>query len=196
MRYSRRPKGQAEVIQYTITILLGVIILIGATLIIFNLYDRSIRADIEKSLDQIAAQTSDRILKLYEVGKDSRIQPTSTSVLIVQDELRLPDAISNRKYEVVLITGNPIFSNIVNITINNRSVISVIKSSSAKVMARTVDDPIITVTRDLPNIEAFVQGIGDPTDNKLSYYRYPLNGTTFDRIILGSSEILIDFIKI
>jgi len=192
-----RLKGQGEIIQYTITILLGVIVMVGVSLIIFNLYDRSIRADIEKSLNQVAGQTVDRILKLYEVGKNSKIEPTgNASVLIATDDLRLPDTVSNKNYEIVVIIANPLWANILNVTINNQSVINIINSPSAKVIARSVNDPIISVERDIPNIEATVQGRGDPTNSKLSYYRYRLNGTIYDKIVFGDGTILIDISKI
>jgi len=185
-------KGQAELVQYVLTILFGTIVLVSVSLLIFTLYDRFVRADIENSLDQIAAQTADRILKLYEVGKSSRVQPASTSILIAEEELRLPEAVANRNYEIILISSNQVWSNIVNITVANQTVPNIISSSTAKVLARTVNEPIISVEHDIPNIEAVIQGRGERTNNKLRYYRYNVNGTTYDKIILGDIEIFID----
>ena len=185
-------KGQSELIQYTMTILLGVIILISISLLIFTLYDQAVKTDIQKSMDGIAQQTADRILKLYEVGKNSRIQPANSSVLIAYDELRLPASVSNRNYEIILVTGNPVWSDILNVTINNASAINSIVASTAKVVVRTLNDPIISVEQNIPNIEAIVQGRGTRTNDKLSYYRYNVNGTTYDKIILGDAGIFVD----
>ena len=191
-RKRKQLKGQSELIQYTITILLSVIILISASLIIFTLYDSAVKADIRSSMQQIAAQTADRILKLYEVGKSSRIQPANTSVLIAQDSLRLPATISDRKYEIDLIPSSLIWSNIINTTVNNQSALTIINSPSAKVVVKTLSDPIISISYNLPNIDVTVQGKGDPTNSKLYYYRYNVNSTTFDKIIFGDQSILID----
>ena len=185
-------KGQAEIIQYTLTVLFSVLVLVSISLLIFNLYDNFIRADIEKSLNQIASQTADRILKLYEDGKGSRIQPVNTSVLITEEELRLPDSISKRNYEILLVSANQIWSNLVNVTVANQTIPSIISSSAGKIIARTTQDPIISVERDIPNIEASIQGRGEVTNNKLRYYRYNVNGTTYDKIVLGDEEIFID----
>ena len=191
-------KGQAKLIEYVLTISFSVIILIGVTTMIYSFYITAIRTDAEKSLQELSIQVADNILKLYKNAKDSKAQPAnSSSILIGEIDLSLPSHVSRRNYEIVLISSNPIWANIINFTVDGQNVSSIIKTSGAKIVARTTQTPFVTVEYDVPNIDVGVQGRSvNGADSKLSCYRYNFNGTVYDKIVLGSSDILVDITSI
>lgn len=191
-------KGQANLIEYVLTISFGVIILISVTAMIYSFYSTTIRTDAEKGLRELSIQTAENILKLYKSAKDSKAQPpNSSSVLISEIDLSLPSQVSRRNYEIFLVSTNPIWTNIINFTIDNQNVSSAMKTSGAKIVAKTTQDPFVTVEYDIPNIDVGVQGRSqNGVGSKLRYYRYNFNDTVYDKIVLGSSDILVDITSI
>jgi len=187
-------KAQAQLIGYLLTILLGVIVVVSIIAILFYFYDISLRNEIRQGLKQIAVQISDSIVRLFEVAKASKAVPSNySSVLISQISLNLPASISNRNYEIVLIAANPIWQTIQNFTIDSQNVSFVEITSGAKIIAKTTQDPIESIEYDVPNINVGLQGKSENGRNsKLSYYRYNINGTVYDKIVLGEADILIN----
>jgi hypothetical protein len=109
----------------------------------------------------------------------------------------LPSHISRRNYEIFLVSGSQIWVNVINLTVESQNISSSIKTSGAKIVAKTTQDPFVTVEYDIPNIDVGVQGrSANGVDSKLSYYRYNFNGTVYDKIVLGSSDILIDITNV
>jgi len=187
-------KGQANLIEHVLTISFSLIILISVSTIIYNFYSTSINVDVEKGLRELSIQTVDNIIRLYKNAKGSSSQPSnSTSVLISQLDLSLPSQVSGRNYEIYLVGANNIWINIINFTVSNQNVTSVIKTPMAKVIARTTQNPIISIEYDIPNVDVGVQGrSANGINSKISYYRYNYNGTVYDKIVLGQSDVLID----
>lgn len=190
-------KGQAELVEYIMTIAIGLIILTVISTLSYGFYRNAVKADLEKGLTELTIQTDENILKLYKTGKTSKAQPSNSSSILISDvNLNLPSQISKRNYEIYLVGSNPVWLNLINFTLNEQNVSSVTKISGAKVVARTTQDPYVTVERNMPNIEVGVQGRSENgKDSKLTYYRYNANGTVYDKIVLGSS-ILIDVTNI
>lgn len=191
-------KGQANLIEYVLTILFSVVILIGVTTLIYSFYSAAIRTDAEKGLRELSIQIADNILKLYKNAKDSKAQPSnSSSILIGEIDLSLPSQVSRRNYEIFLVSTNPIWVNVINFTIGGQNVSSITKTSGAKIVAKTTQNPFVTMEYDIPNIDVSVQGRSvNGADSKLRYYRYNFNGTVYDKIVLGSSDILIEITSI
>jgi len=191
-------KGQAELIEYTLTVLFSVIILISVAAIAYTFYNNALKQDMKKSMDEVALQLSNAILKIYQQGKQSTASPAnSTSILIASVNLNLPAKISNRNYEVDLIRENPLFTSVINFTVGSVNVTPSILTSGAKIVVKTIDDPKIVSSKDLPNIDVNVQGtVFNGINATLKYYRYNYNGTSYDKIVLGEQGIIIDITEI
>lgn len=191
-------KGQANLIEYVLTILFSVVILVSITFLVYSFYSNAIRADVEKELTELSIQIDDSIVKLYKGAKDSKAQPSNSSSILISDtDLNLPNQVSRRNYEIFLVSSNPIWANIINFTVGNRTISNVMKTSGAKIVARTTQNPYVTVEYDIPNIDVSVQGKSvNGDESKLRYYRYNFNGTVYDKIVLGSSDILVDITNI
>jgi hypothetical protein len=186
-------KGQAKLIGYVITILLTVIILTSVTMLMYVFYNNILKTEIEQSLRQLAIQTSDSIVRIYERVKDVSAQPTNyTALLLHESDLNLPTAVSNKNYEIILVTANPIWSSIRNITVGNTSITPILKTPGAKVIAQTTEDPVVSVEIDIPNINIVVEGRSENGNGgKLKYYRHNINGTIYDIITLGEPGIIV-----
>jgi hypothetical protein len=92
-----------------------------------------------------------------------------------------------------LVSSNPIWVNVKNFTVDGQNVSTTIKTSGAKVVAKTTQDPFVTVEYDIPNIDISMQGrSANGVESKLRYYRYNLDNIIYDKITLGSSDILIE----
>jgi len=197
-KYNLMQKGQSQLIEYVLTILFSVVILIGVTALIYSFYNNAQKQDVQNSLNEISLEVSNAILKIYQQGKSSTANPAnSTSVLIASVNLNLPQKISNKNYEIDLIRINPLFTSVINFTVGGINVTPSIQTSGAKIVAKTTEDPKITLTKDLPNIDVNVQGSAFNGQNAtLKYYRYNFNGTVYDKIILGEQGIIIDITQI
>jgi hypothetical protein len=150
-------------------------------------------------LKEISAQTSDSILYLYNQAKESDASPkNSSSVILSSIDLKYPNQISGKNFEVELISSPGIWNQITNITINNANA-TILKetSSGAKIIAKTKQDPIISYEYDVPNVPIRLQGKYTPGGNDtLSLVRYNYNGTVEDVIILGNSSVIIGITSI
>jgi hypothetical protein len=187
-------KGQSSLIEYILTILFSVIILIAISGIIYAFYNNILKQDISRSLNEINLQTADAISKIYQQGKASTSSPSnSTSILLASVNLNMPTKISGKNYEIDLFPLNSIFATINNVTSQGMNVTMLIQSSGAKIVAKTTEDPKIVVSKDITNIDVNIQGaVINGINSTLKYYRYNFNGTIYDKIILGEQGIIID----
>ncbi|MDI6798501.1 MAG: hypothetical protein QMD12_00680 [Candidatus Aenigmarchaeota archaeon] len=185
-------KAQAPLIQYLLTILLGIIVVVSVIAILFTLHAGFLRNEIRQGLRQIATQTSDSIVKLFETAKNSKTMPSNySSVLISEVDLNLPARVSNRNYEIFLVASSPIWQTVENLTVDGQSISTIEINPGVKIIARTTQEPIESIEHDILNIGIGVQGRSE-NGGKLRYYRYNINGTIHDKIILGEADILID----
>jgi hypothetical protein len=192
-------KGQAEIIGNVFAIFLGIVFLTAISILSYSLYTSQLKSEIENNLRQIGMEISNSILKLYEIGKNSKYSPNENeSAKLAEIELKLPSHVSGRNYEVLLVATNPIFVQISNISINESSpASSTITVYGTKIILRTTQSPEVLVDIDVPNIDVYVQGKSENgLNSSLAYYRYNLNGTIKDNILLGSQDIIIDIIKV
>ena len=186
-------KGQANFIEYIFTILLSVVVVIAITLLVYGFYRNLIENEVKQELRQIVIQTSDQIVRLYDVARASKAQPTNyTSLLLSEVDLNLPRQASNKNYDVLLVSSSQLVSIISLVTIDGLNVSNTVSGANAKVVARTNDDPEIEVEYDIPNIDVSVQGkASDGVNATLRYYRYNINGVLYDTIVLGPYDILV-----
>jgi hypothetical protein len=187
-------KGQSNLMEYILSIFFSLIVLLAVASIIYSFYNNALKQDITKSLNEVDSEVSSAIYKIYQQGKASSSSPAnSTSVLLANVNLNLPSRVTNRNYEVDLISINPLFATVSNVTIGGSNVSTLIQSFGAKIVAKTTDDPKIVVSKDLTNIDAAIQGTFiNGINTTLKYYRYNFNGTIYDKIILGEQQIIID----
>ena len=186
-------KGQSEIIEHFFTILFGFILLASVSMIFYTFYTNTIREQVKSSLRQIAVQTSDVVNRVYETAKNVKSSPTnSSSTLLYKIDFSLPNQVAKKNYEVILVSSTPLFSTVTNISVDGKPLVSSVSSSGAKVIARTLQDPLETVELDIPNLDVQVQGrILNGVNSSLRYYRYNLNGTIVDSVVIGSYELLV-----
>jgi hypothetical protein len=182
-------KGQAEIVEHVLTVLLGVILMIIVTAIVYNFYTSSLKNDITESLRQIDLQVSENMVKMYGSSHESDYAPPNgTSYKLNEVNLGLPTDISKRNYEVRLVSSAQ--WNISNFTSPNHFAF-LENASSPKVIARTTQDPVIEVSLSVPDMDVVLQGrAANGKSPLLSYNRYNINGTVFDSIVLGSFDSL------
>jgi len=186
-------KAQATLIENAILVLLGSLMLSVVVILLYNFYEQHLRTEIQNSLTQIAIDVSSNLLRLYEAGKKSKILVAENqSKKILEIELDLPERVSGRSYEVILVSPNPLWTTISLVKVGGKEVVSVPAPPGAKVIARTTQKPFVTIEYEIPNIDVSLQGKTDGSDSKLRYYRYNIAGVTRDKIVLGDQEILMD----
>ncbi|MBS3054962.1 MAG: hypothetical protein J4452_00520 [Candidatus Aenigmarchaeota archaeon] len=187
-------KGQSQIIEYFFTVLFSFVLLASIVLIVYTFYTNTIKTQVLGSLRQVAVQVSDSVSRVYQTAKDIKNSPSnSTSLLLYKIDVSLPNQVSKRNYEVLLVSSNPLFSTVTNITVDNKSIATLVIGSGAKVIARTVQDPIQTVELDIPNVDVQVQGrILNGVNGTLKYFRYNLNGTQVDTVVIGPSDLIIN----
>jgi len=192
-------KGISNFVSYTFTILFGFTILILFSSLIYSFYDQVQKTSITASLKQVSIQTADEIIKLYNLGKEFKANPTnSTTIIISNISLNYPQKISDKNYEIELSSSPGIWNSIINFTVNGENATIVKETeSSSKIIARTTQRPFVTYEYDLPNLPIMLQGKFRSGDNDiLKHVRYNYNGTIEDRIILGESDIIVGIISI
>lgn len=191
-------KAQATLIENVLLILLGSLMLTFIGVTMYGFYQEHLKREIENSLRQIAIDTASNILRLYEAGRKSRSYvEENSSRMLLELELSLPERVSGRSYEMLLVSPNPIWSTFSTIMVGGKEVVSVPTTPGAKIIVKTTQKPYITVEYDLPNIDVSLQGITDGTDAVLRYYRYNFNGIERDKIVLGKNqEILVDVVSV
>jgi len=192
-------KGISNFVSYTFTILFGFTILILFSSLIYSFYDQVQKTTITASLKQVSIQTADEIIKLYNLGKEFKANPTnSTTIIISNISLNYPQKISDKNYEIELSSSPGIWNSIINFTVNGENATIVKEAeSSSKIIARTTQRPFVTYEYDLPNLPIMLQGKFRSGDNDiLKLVRYNYNGTIEDRIILGESDIIVGIISI
>ncbi len=174
-------------------------VLVSISLLFFSLQNTAIKNNIRDSLTQLAVQTSDGIVRLHDTSKDSKASPTTNSSILISNlDLKFPVAVSNRNYRIRLISPASIWTQVTsinadgtNITTTNGSLIET--TSAAKVVAESLQAPLVTVEYVIPNIAIGVQGFSENgLHDELKYYRINFNGTVTDKIVLGNSTLLID----
>ena len=185
-------KGISPLISYVLTILFSILFLGSIVALVFTFYQISLRNVLREGLRQVAIQTSDGIIRLYENSRVINTRPSNySSLLLGQLDLELPADVSKRNYEILLVSSNPLWSQLTNLTIGSTSISSVISTGGAKILARSTQDPLVSVEMDIPNFEPIVQGRSqNGIMATLKYFRYNLNGSTIDAIILGQSDII------
>lgn len=186
-------KGQATFISHTMMILIGIFIIVSVSTLVTAFYLSSLRGEIRESLRQISIQTSDNIVRLYETSKSSGVSPKNyTSVLLGEVDLSLPNSVSKKNYEISLVSSNLLWTRIQVFSSGGQNLTSGVFTSGAKIIAQTTQIPKVKVEYDVPNIGVNMLGkIENGKDDKLRYYRYNLNGTIYDIIVLGKAELLL-----
>lgn len=185
-------KGQAHFTEYVFTIMFSVLVLMSVTALVYVFYKTSVKNEAQQSLKQIAVLTSDSIVKLYETSRNSKSQPTTySSILISQIDLQYPSAVTKKNYEIFLATSNPVWTTVSDLTVGGQLVNTTVKTSGAKVIAQTTQDPVVSVEYDIPNVDVVVEGRSENGQYAtLSYYRSNINGAVYDVIVLGKADIL------
>ena len=180
-------------IEYILTVLFSVFVIASIIALVYSFYSTALRIEIREELKQLAVQTGDQIVKLYEIAKLSKATPSNySSVLISEIDLKLPTDVSKRNYQLLLVSASPVWSSISTFYVNSKNATVIEETGGAKIIVQTIQSPIITVEQDIPNIDVAVMGVSkNGKDSKLRYYRYNINGNIYDTIVLGNSTMLI-----
>jgi hypothetical protein len=150
-------------------------------------------------LKQVAVQTTNGIISLYEKSKNTDATPkNSSSIIISEIDLNYPNKISGKNFEVEFLSSPGIWNQIINITIDdvNRAVKKE-TNSGTKIVVKTTQNPVIIYEHSIPNIPIILQGEFRSGDNDtLKLVRYNYNGDLIDSILLGESNIIIGLTSI
>jgi hypothetical protein len=161
---------------------------------IFRYYDQVLGTNIQASLRQIAVQTTNGIISLYEKSKNTDLVPgNSSSIIISEINLNYPNKISGKNFEVELLSSPGIWNTIINMTIDGENTtIRKETSSGNKIVVKTTQNPLTSYEHTIPNIPIILQGRFKSGDNDtLKLVRYNYNGNIVDSIVLGESDIII-----
>jgi len=192
-------KGASEFISYTFIILLSFVALTMFVTLIYGYYNHIIRTNIQVGLKQIATQTADNILYLYDQGKGLDAAPVnSTSITLSSVDLNYPIQVVDRNFEVELVSTPEIWNVITNFTIGGvNATIRKESTSGAKIITKTTQKPILSYEHAVPNVPIILQGkYRSGGNDTLMLVRYNYNGTLEDVIILGNSSIIIGITSI
>ena len=192
-------KGISKFVDYSFILLSSFIVMTLFTMLIYGYYNHELKTNIEVSLKQIAAQTSESILDLYNRAKESDANPkNSSSVILSSIDLKYPNQISGKNFEVELISSPGIWNQITNITVNSDNATIVKETSSgAKIIVKTKQRPVVSYEYNVPNVPIRLQGkYASGGNDTLSLVRYNYNGTVEDVIVLGNSTIIIGITSI
>ncbi len=192
-------KGISRFITYSLVILSSFVVLTLFTTLIYSYYNRVLETNIQVSLKQIAVQTADSILYLYEQAEESDASPVnSTSTTLSNIDLNYPNRVEDRNFEIELMSSPGIWNVITNLTINNVNATILKESTSGtKIIAKTTQKPIVSYEYDITNVPIKLQGkYRSGGNDTLRLVRYNYNGSLEDIIILGNSSIIIGITSI
>ena len=192
-------KGISRFVTYALIILSSFVVLIFFTTLIYDYYDRVLKINIQVSLKQVAAQTADNILYLYDQAKESDASPTnSTSITLSNIDLNYPNQVVDRNFEVELLSSPGIWNVITNLTIDNvNATIRKESISGTKIIAKTTQKPLVSYEYDVANVPIKLQGkYRSGGNDTLRLVRYNYADSLEDVIILGNSSIIIEITSI
>lgn len=187
-------KGISKFVSYSLTVLIGFIVLAFFVSLINSYYKQAVKSNIKAGLKEIALQTSDGISKLYEISKKTNTNPeNSTSIVLSTMELNYPEKVAGKSYEVDLISSPGIWNFITNFTISGKNVtINKEMNSGGKIIVKTTQIPIVEYEYDLPNIPLLLEGSFRSGENDtLRLVRFNYNGSVNDCVILGNSNLIV-----
>jgi len=185
-------KGQGKFIEYLMTVILSMLVLVAVTTMVNTFYLNALEANIQQSLDQLASQVSNEIVRYHQFAKEVKTQPQiNSSVLLYETTLKLPNTISSRNYEIILATSNPFWISITVSNISNVNMTPITRTPGAKVVARTTQDPIVSVEKDIPNIDMDVEGIvQNGVSATLRYYKFNTQNVIYNVVTFGEPGII------
>jgi hypothetical protein len=185
-------RGQAKFIEYLMTVIFGMLVLVALSAMIRTFYENALRASITQSIDQLATQVSNEIVKYYQFAKEIKTQPkVNSSLLLYETTLKLPATISNSNYEIILATSNPFWISITASNVSGINMTPVTRTSGAKVIVRTTQTPIVSVEKDIPNVELDVEGsLQNGVGATLRYYKFNTGNAVYNMVVLGGYDVL------
>jgi len=187
-------KGVSSFIKYSLTVLIGFLILTFFVALINNYYKQVSESNLKEGLKEVALQTANAITQLYDVAKKTNARPeNSSSITISSMNLNYPDNINGKSFEVDLVSSPGIWNLVMNITINGKNV-TIMKetNSGSKVIVKTIQKPFVEYEYELPNMPLILEGKFKSGGNStLKLVRFNFNGTINDCIILGDSSIIV-----
>jgi len=192
-------KGISRFVTYSLIILSSFVVMAFFTTLTYSYYNQVLKTNIQVSLKQVAAQTADSIIYLYDQAKESGASPVnSTSITLSSIDLNYPDQVVDRNFEVELVSSPGIWSVVTNLTIQGvNATIKKESTSGAKIIAKTVQSPVVSYEYDVANIPIKLQGkCSSGGNDTLRLVRYNYNGSIEDVVILGNSSIIIGITSI
>ncbi|MEM7825425.1 MAG: hypothetical protein QW412_01020 [Candidatus Aenigmatarchaeota archaeon] len=157
-------KGQAPLISYSLTVLLGIILIFLFSTMLFSFYSSFLKSEIKNNLENLAISLSNNIIAFYEFANTSNFFPKNSSCFLIGEKnLEFPKKILNRNYEIFVKPSEENF-----------------------LIVATTQDPLETVENKIPKIQVSFQGkIKSGKSSKLYYYRCNLNNFITDKVVLG-----------
>jgi hypothetical protein len=179
-------RGQVY-IDILIVVVMGMLFITILSMLAIAVSERALRLKIEEELGLVIQQTATAISRFAELGAQNPIEPANNTVMLLGlYHLDLPAQISGRNWELELITQSDLWANVRNFTINGEVADYQVITPGPHLVARTVQYPEVEVSQAMPNLAVRIQGkYGTGAPPYLRYYRYNLNGTVYDAIVLS-----------
>ncbi|MEM5790825.1 MAG: hypothetical protein QXP77_02150 [Candidatus Aenigmatarchaeota archaeon] len=185
-------KSQVSFLDFLLATLLSIAVLISIYSISTAVYRRWLIDQLKADLKFASLRISNEIIKAYGVAREVSYLPENFSAfLIYEKDLELPDCLKGRNYEIYLTSANQIWISITNISSEGKKIGANINTGGIKLIARTIQDPEVSVEINLPNIDVITEGkIESGRNYNLKYYRANLNGEIFEFALIGNYNIL------
>ena len=185
-------KGVSKFVEFVITIALSVLILTILGSLLISYYSTTLKENLRRELKDVALLISNSILRLYESSKNSEVFPKpNQSILLSSLKLELPERVSNRRYEVLIVSKTGVWGILESLKVDNQSLITIHEPGKVLILARTLEDPKVEVKVEVPNLDAYLQGKTQGGETYLYYYRHNFNSTLYDRILLGQQDFWV-----
>ena len=192
-------KGTSPFIQHSLILLIGTVMIILLISSVMIFYNNLTISNTRAALKQVAVQTANSIIHLYNLAQESDVQPkNSSSVVLSTLDLDYPEKVNGRNYEVLLVSSPGIWNFIINLTIEGKNT-TIIKeeTSSSKIIARTTQEPFVSYEHDLTNVPILIEGSYRSGGNAtLRLVRFNYNGTIEDVILLGDVDLIVKVLSI
>ncbi len=179
-------KGQGELAEYVITFLISTTVVVVVYTLVIAIYNSQIQGEIRDELRQLEVQTMNSIVELYNKASGySEAVPNNSAVFLGSISLNYPSQVARRNYEIDLVSPNQLYST-VNVSANFTNTGGQ-TYSGARLVGTSTETPIVSVTTNIPNLNAVMQGSSsNGVDSVLYFYKVNMNGTTQNLVTLGS----------
>lgn len=182
-------KGVSPFISTAFAVLFGIVLMSAVILTLSGVQTSGIERTIQDQLTVTTREMGTEVLDVYSSLKSYQKNLENNSIVLVKEiDVSLPAEIGTNNYKIQLEEPQDILLAIVQFYIDGIAV----NTTSTRPTARLVSESSnVQVENKLYNIDVGLQGITKGGLTKIRGYKYNVNGTTRDKIVLGDDSIII-----